>query len=215
MATVTGSVVDLRGVAGVNSTLRFVYASAPAENGALIASGVSPTAKINSLGNFSVVLTMGDYVLKIDDNPNDVFRLSVPDDSNSYDVITLIVSEVTQSADAPAGGTWADASTTVTGGVRIASGGTGSPAIVYTQTQVDALLSATGGYSVATIAAARALTVAQMTLARVILVRGGAAAYDGNGGIYYFEAAGTAADNGASILRPSNYTTGGNLKKVM
>ncbi len=123
MATITGSVFNLKQAAAVNSTIRFRYASAPAEaNGGLVASGVPVTAKVSVVGTFSAVLTMGDYLVTIEssiDNPEDLFRISVPDDSNSYDIIGLIVSDVTQSPTEPAGASVPNATSTVIGSVKL------------------------------------------------------------------------------------------------
>lgn len=73
-----------------------------------------------------------------------------------------------------------------------------------------------GGLVVATIALARStLTSAQMAVVQQVTIQGDAAAHDGGGGIYTWDATGTDADNGNSVIRLADYSGSGLLRKLL
>jgi hypothetical protein len=65
------------------------------------------------------------------------------------------------------------------------------------------ILPAGASYDVATIAAMKALAIADIPNGKQIMVSGYYAAGDGGGGVFYFNAVSSAADNGGTIIAPS------------
>ena len=64
-----------------------------------------------------------------------------------------------------------------------------------------------------TVAQLRAVTSANAGLALYAVVKGNAAPFDGAGGDYVWDAIGTDADDGLSVIRPNDFTTAGIWRK--
>lgn len=122
--------------------------------------------------------------------------IDVPDDSDEYEH-TELIAEGAGTFTPVIGGGSPNATDASYGLVRLSSGGYGIPETVDT------------------IALARAIASSRLAIAKMVGVLGGAAAFDGLGGIYAFVAGNTDADDGAGTLRPNDYTTGGTLKKFL
>jgi hypothetical protein len=72
-----------------------------------------------------------------------------------------------------------------------------------------------GGTVKPTIAALRAIITSDGPIINQVSVQGDVAAGDGGGGIYTWYVGDTTADDGNSVIRPSDYTTGGLWKKLV
>jgi hypothetical protein len=72
-----------------------------------------------------------------------------------------------------------------------------------------------GGAVRATVASLKAIPSADGPLLNQVTVQGNLAAGDGGGGIYTWYVGATDANDDNSVVRPSDYTTGGLWKKLL
>lgn len=67
----------------------------------------------------------------------------------------------------------------------------------------------------ATVALLRTILTADGPIINQVTVQGNLTAGDGYGGVYTWFAGDTSADDGNSVIRPNDYTTGGVWKKLV
>lgn len=72
-----------------------------------------------------------------------------------------------------------------------------------------------GGAVKSNIAALKAILTSDCPLINQVTVQGSVTPGDGGGGIYTWYAGDTTADDGNSVIRPNDYTTGGVWKKLL
>lgn len=72
-----------------------------------------------------------------------------------------------------------------------------------------------GGTVKPTIAALRTIITSDGPIINQVTVQGSVTPGDGGGGIYTWYAGDTTADDGNSVVRPTDYTTGGLWKKLV
>ena len=72
-----------------------------------------------------------------------------------------------------------------------------------------------GGIVRATVASLRTIPSSDGPLINQVTVQGNISADDGGGGIYTWYVGATDADDGNSVIRPSDYSTGGLWKKLL
>jgi len=194
--TITGNAYLLTTAAAANSTIRFKYASAPANaEGGLVVSGTDVVAKVSLTGTFSVVLIAGFYKVSIDDSSQDLFIIDVDDVTETVDIIDIITSAIGSPPSAT--GTVPFATATVYGKVRLSINGYGIPETVDS------------------IADARLIGKARCAICKIVFVLGYTTAGDGGGGVFFWKVAGTDADDGALFLRPYDYAADGVLQKFI
>lgn len=144
--------------------------------------------------------------------------IDVPNDNLEYEHTELLAEGATLFDPALGAGS-PQAAEAAAGLVRLAAGADleAAPRIVYTKTQVDALLAAAGGgqTKVNTVALLRAVTSAIAAVTQSAMVYGGAALGDGLGGIYRWDAAGAEADDGMGVIRPNDFAAAGVWKKFL
>ena len=140
-ATVTGTIKDPTGTTTGLAKVQFQPLSTPLTIGASIITTTAATATADTNGYFTVTLQPGDYTVLV--GSRDRFNISVPNDNNSYTIAALITDNLTYNYTAVPGTVQVFAATpSFLGGVNLASNTT---AIVYTQTDVNALLSTLQG----------------------------------------------------------------------
>jgi hypothetical protein len=99
MSVITGTFVD-GGVARARVPIRFTYQSSPGIAGLFgVTSRIPVTTETNEVGQFSQVLSMGDWEMEVDGH--DRFLIAVPDDNATYDFVSRIIGAVTQSPTTP------------------------------------------------------------------------------------------------------------------
>lgn len=97
-ATITGTIINLN-AARAQTAIDFQYLSSPA---VVSGSGVDPSPRrifTNGIGQFSIVLPMGDYFMIVAGLA--IYKISVPDDNQTYDFTSRIIGAVTQSPTNP------------------------------------------------------------------------------------------------------------------
>jgi hypothetical protein len=136
-ATVTGTIKDPTGTTTSLAKVQFQPLSTPLTIGASIITTTAQSAVADTNGFFTISLQPGDYTVLI--GSRDRFNISVPNDSNTYNLTTLISDNLTYTYTAPPNTLQVSAATpTYLGGVNLASNTT---AIVYSTTDINSILS--------------------------------------------------------------------------
>src|SRR5947209_14103773 len=90
-STITGNIQNTSGNAYVTNAL-FAPLSTPLVSGTNIIASTPTNVVAGANGSFSVTLKQGNYLVTLGNLRHDSFTISVPDDSNTYIVNSLITS---------------------------------------------------------------------------------------------------------------------------
>ncbi len=185
-----------------NVPVTFLLKSNPVVVGNAIVVPGDLVERTDETGFFSVVLGMGDYEMSVTGRNGQAAKvtISVPNDNAVYDFSDLIVSEAVYDPSMPPGSGAPSAGASVAGLVKTDI--TEEEPVVLTMTTYEA--EARGFYVANSVVAMRLIDHA--TWNKKVDLLGLAAAFDGQGGDYYWVASGH-ADDGIGYVRPHDYST--------
>jgi len=93
-STITGNIRNTSGNAYATNAL-FIPLSTPQADGTTVIASTQTNVIAAVDGSFSVLLKQGNYKVNIGNLPSDTFLISVPNDSATYNITTLISSQIT------------------------------------------------------------------------------------------------------------------------
>jgi hypothetical protein len=140
-STVTGTFTDTTGTAVVGAKIVFQPLSNPQVTGGTIIGSGNSTVTTTSGGAFTATLKQGDYNVLV--NGRDRFQISVPNDSATYSIQSLISTTLTYSYTSPPYS--GPASTAAIGNVLLATNVSSGYPVVFTTNDVISLIANSSG----------------------------------------------------------------------